>query len=164
MTNSTTENDSSLVLEVIDLIRSNEISLKDKCSLGREFGASIRKELYEETKTDIDKKRYAKLSETSESNTHTYLKDKNQVLVQFLSNATMPKTKLFVNPKKNYNLCFIIEHILSLQNLNYIRLYSFAQSVVTQGLTGSKTAHSLQGMTSSSGIITTQQNFLTKFS
>ena len=117
-TNSTTENDSSLVSEVIDLIRSNEISLKDKCSLARELGASIEKELYQEMKTDIDKKRYVKLSETSESNTHTYLKDKNQVLVQFLSNATMPKTKLSVNPKKNYNLCLIIEQILPLQNLN----------------------------------------------
>ena len=55
MTFSTTENDSSLVLEVIDLIRSNEISLKDKCSLARELGASTEKELYQETKTDIDK-------------------------------------------------------------------------------------------------------------
>ena len=39
MTNSTTENDSSLVLEVIDLITSNEINLKDKYSLARELGA-----------------------------------------------------------------------------------------------------------------------------
>ena len=70
------ENYSSLVLKVIDLIRSNEISLKDKCSLVRKLGASIEKELYQETKTDIDKKCYDKLSETSESNTHTYLKTK----------------------------------------------------------------------------------------
>ena len=56
-TNSTTENDSSLVSEVIDLIRNNEISLKDKCSLARELGASIEKELYQEMKTDIDQKR-----------------------------------------------------------------------------------------------------------
>ena len=40
----------------MDLIRSNEISLKDKCSLAREFGASIEKGLYKEMKTDIDKK------------------------------------------------------------------------------------------------------------
>ena len=126
-TNSTTETDWSLVSEVNDLIRRNEISLKDKCSLAREFGASIEKELYQETKTDIDKKRYTKLSETSESNTHTYLKDKNQVLVQFLSNATVPKTKLSVNPEKNYGLCLVIEQILSLRNLNYIGPYSFAQ-------------------------------------
>ena len=38
-TNSTAENDSSLVSEVIDLITSNEINLKDKCSLERELGA-----------------------------------------------------------------------------------------------------------------------------
>ena len=44
-TNSTMENYSSLVLKVIDLIRSNEISLKDKCSLARKLGASIEKEL-----------------------------------------------------------------------------------------------------------------------
>ena len=159
-TNSTTENDSSLVSEIIHLIRSNEINLKDKCSLARELGASIEKELYKETKTDIDKKRYAKHSEASESNTHTYLKDKNQILVQSLSNATMPKTKLSVNLRKNYNLCLVIEQILSLRNLNYIGSYSFAQSVVTWSLTGSRTAHSLQGMTSSSGSITTLQNFL----
>ena len=116
--------------------------------------------MYQETKTDIDKKRYAKHSEASESNTHTYLKDKNQILVQFLSNATMPKTKLSVNPKKNYNLYLVIEQILSLRNMNYIGSYSFAQSVVTWSLTGSRTAHSLQGMTSSSGSITTLQNFL----
>ena len=72
----------------------------------------------------------------------------------------MPKTKLSMNPKKNFNLCFVIEQILSLRNLNYIGPYSFAQSVVTWSLTGSKTAHSLQGMTSSSGSITTLQNFL----
>ena len=89
-----------------------------------------------------------------------YLKDKNQVLVQFLSNATMPKAKLLVNPKKNYNLCLVIEQILSLRNLNYIGPCSFAQLVVTWSLTGSKTVHSLQGITSSSGSITTLQNFL----
>ena len=83
--------------------------MKDKCSSVRELGASIEKKLYQETKTDTDKKLYTKLSGTSESNTHIYLKDKNQVLVQFLSNATMPKTKLSVNPKKNYNLCLVIE-------------------------------------------------------
>ena len=108
------ENYSSLVLKVIDLIRSNEISLKDKCSLARKLGASIEKELYQETKTDIDKKCYDKLSETSESNTHMYLKNKNQVLVLFLSNVTMPKTKLSVNPKKNHNLCLVIEQIILL--------------------------------------------------
>ena len=89
-----------------------------------------------------------------------YLKDKNHVLVQFLSNATMPKTKLSVNPKKNYNLCLVIEQTLSLQNLNYIGSYSFAQSVVTWTLTGFKTSHSLQGMTSSSGSITILRHFL----
>ena len=97
--------------------------MKHKCSSVRELGASIEKKLYQETKTDIDKKLYTKLSGTSESNTHIYLKDKNQVLVQFLSNATMPKTKLLVKPKKNYNLCLVIEQILSLRNLNYIGLY-----------------------------------------
>ena len=32
------------------------MSLKDKCSLARELGASIEKEFYQETKTNIDKK------------------------------------------------------------------------------------------------------------
>ena len=100
-------------MKVIDLIRSNEISLKDKCSLARKPGASIEKKLYQETKTDKQK-----LSETSESNTHTSLKNKNQVLVLILYNATMPKTKLSVNPKKNHNLCLVIEQIILLRNLD----------------------------------------------
>ena len=44
--------------------------------------------------------------------------------------------------------------------MKYIGPYSFSQSVVTWSLTGPKTVHSLQGMTSSSGSITPLQNFL----
>ena len=44
--------------------------------------------------------------------------------------------------------------------MDYIGPYSFAQSVVTWTLIGSETAHSLQGMTSSSGSIKNPRNFL----
>ena len=88
------------------------------------------------------------------------LKTKIKFYFEFFSNATVPKTKLLMIPKKNYSLCLVIKQILSLRNLNYIRMYSFTQSVVTWSSTGSKTAHSLQEMTLSSGSVITLQNFL----
>ena len=81
-------------------------------------------------------------------------------LVKLLAGMADISLNSITSPKKMHALCLAVEKIYYTRNLTFIWPFSFSTSLVKWPLDGSKSSHSLDGCSYSSGSVTTLRRFL----
>ena len=120
------------------------------------MGNFLNMDVYNRSKLMMNNAEYKKFTEIPPI--ELYLKKFNSSLVNFLICLTKDK-KSMVNKRLNH-IAMIIEQILATRNAKFIVPLSFSQGLVKWSLSGSKTAHTIDGVSSASGSITTLRGVL----
>ena len=115
------------------------------------MGNFLNMDIYNRSKLMMNNAEYKKFTEISP--TELYLKKFNYGLVNFL--ICLSKDKKGIVNKRLNQIAMIIEQVLATRNAKFIGLLSFSQVVVKWSLSGSKTAHTIDRVSSASGSITT---------
>ena len=115
------------------------------------MGNFLNMDIYNRSKLMMNNAEYKKFTEILP--TELYLKKFNYGLVNFLIFLSKDK-KGIVNKRLN-QIAMIIEQVLATRSAKFIGLLSFSQVVVKWSLSGSKTAHTIDRVSSASGSITT---------
>ena len=147
---------SSDIKSVIDRLNNGKITEFECNELFEAMGNFLNMDVYHRRKLMMNNAEYKKFTEIPPI--ELYLTKFNYSLVNFLICLTKDK-KGMVNKRLNH-IAIIIEQILATRNAKFIGPLNFRQGLVKWSLSGSKTAHIIDRVSSASGSITTLRGIL----
>ena len=141
---------------VIDMLNNGSISEYECHQLSTALGNYLNMSVFRDSKTMMENGLHKNFYNIQE-NCNNYLTERNQSLYFFLKALTAEKTNRTTRP---YKLALIIEQIYAARNNKFVGPLHFSQGVVKWTLSGSKMAHTIDGVTTASGTITTLRKVL----
>ena len=143
--------DSALIQGVVEKLLNRLISENDVVQLCKALGGYLNIDIFNDSKELVDISAYKDFSNIPVS-CEPYLENRNKALVSFLSSIVQCKKK---PTPKHYKVCLILEQIYSARNKKFVGPYSFSQNTLKWSFSGSKAAHTIDGLSSASGSIST---------
>jgi hypothetical protein len=150
--------DSDVFRRVIGLINTGQyesVELEELCSA---IGKSLQLMIFKDSQTLH--KQYNDLEELSNLDCVDFLRERPKAITAFLREMTNTVRGSQTSTEKLLPLCIAIEQIYKTRNKVFIGPFSLRNGIVKLSLTGSKTAHALDGASTASGSITTVKSFL----
>jgi hypothetical protein len=103
---------------------------------------------------------YKDVTTLSNLNTKSYLQERNQLILDFLTGSIKWNYENQDNSVVLYSLAIVVESIYHLRNMNLILPHCFLTNLVQSFIAGSKTVPVINGKTSPSASYTTYKNWI----